>query len=317
METRFGLITKRSPPQTWAHHTPGHPPKGRPSPRLKGSGREDARSYTASAMRFARTLLLCCLSLCRPAAAQPIPADDEAVKKLIHNHLSKIASPSIYSFAFEIAPTYAPGRQAEAFVLRWENEVAACIDEMQSGWEWLIRAGSRLDLTDAVGWDSSLQPEGCASFLDGVRSARYRQTHEEQDKRMREKQGRPETHRGTHLMSEPKTFRSLNFYWELPRRAAPGVTPSDQPPSTLPEVKREIRRVAAKRLADGCGPGEALVPRFEDDDPALPVYVRAGQGCDDFVIDIIQDPQCLLTLGAIHSDWKSSHRSGPLRIHAS
>ena len=247
--------------------------------------------------------MLCCLTLCPPAATQPIPTDDEAVKNLVRNRLSKIASPSIYSFAFEIAPTCAPGQQAEVFVLRWENEVAACIDEMQSGWEWLIRAGPRLDLIDGVGWDSSSQPKGCASFLDGVRSARYRQTHDEQDKRMREKQGRPETHRETHLMSEPKTFRSLNFYWELPRRAAPGVTPSDQPPSTLSEVKREIRRIAAKRRADGCGPGEALVPRFEDDDPALLVYVRAGQGCDDFVIDIIQDPQGLLTLGGIDSDW--------------
>ena len=80
---------------------------------------------------------------------QPITADDEAVKNLIRNHLAKIASPSIYSFVFEIVPTYAPRQQAEVFVLRWENEVAACI-ELQSGWEWLIRAGPRLDLIDAV-----------------------------------------------------------------------------------------------------------------------------------------------------------------------
>ena len=76
-------------------------------------------------MRFARALLLCCIDLCWPAAAQPIPADDEAVKNLIRNYLAKIASPSIYSFVFEIAPTYAPGHQAEVFVLPWENEVAA------------------------------------------------------------------------------------------------------------------------------------------------------------------------------------------------
>ena len=183
--------------QNGARHRPGltTPPAIRrrvgPSPRLKGSGREDARSYTASAMRFTRALLLCCLTLCPPAATQPIPTDDEAVKNLVRNRLSKIASPSIYSFAFEIAPTYAPGQQAEVFVLRWKNEVAACIDEMQSGWEWLIRAEPRLDLIDGVGWDSSSQPKGCASFLDGVRSARYRQTHDEQDKRMRRKARAP------------------------------------------------------------------------------------------------------------------------------
>ena len=50
-------------------------------------------------------------------------------------------------------------------------------------------------------------------------------------------------------------------------------------------------------------PARPSYPRFEDDDPALLVYVRAGQGCDDFVIDIIQDPQGLLTLGGIDSDW--------------
>jgi hypothetical protein len=252
-------------------------------------------------MRFAPTLLLGSIILC-PASAQPVPADDEAIQNLIRNHLAKIAAPTIYSSLFEIPQAYTPGKECEVFVLRSENEVTACIDELQSGWVWLVRPGPRLDLIDNERWDPSSRTESCASFLDGERRIHRPLTYDEQDKRIREKQGLPPADRETEFIREPKTFRSLNFRWQVPQRANPGAAAGNQLPSTLPEVKQEIQRVAAQRRAD-CGPGEALLPRFEDDDPALIVYIQAGRNCKDFVIDLIPDLEGRLTLGSINGDW--------------
>ena len=89
--------------------------------------------------------------LCWPAAAQPIPADNEAVDNLIRNYLAKIASPSIYSFVFEITPPTLPDSKLKSSSFRGKTKWRPAIDELQSGWEWLIRAGPRLDLIDAVG----------------------------------------------------------------------------------------------------------------------------------------------------------------------
>jgi len=251
-------------------------------------------------------ILSSCFSVPSPAQTQPL--DDKTFRDLLIQTLTRDLRYFLY-WNRERFPAYSPGREVTVATLRNSREYFACIDALNHGIEGLVLAGPRLSTVHRAQWTSGRT--NCSEPTSGFRGRTYALTDFEQQRRLIEKAGLP--------IPEPisvpretadRNFVEVKFEWELPALEPPPGDSRGSEPRTIEDVRQEVRRVAAKHRAADCGPGEALIPHFSDDDPGLLVWVRLGDHCPDGVVQIIPDTEGRLTLGKL---WMSEFDNDAVR----
>jgi hypothetical protein len=241
--------------------------------------------------------LLC--HLAAPLSAQTNPLDDETFRTLLVERLARAFREAVFLEEGR-QRTYSAGRNVTLATLRNSREYSVCIDQLNYGSEGLILKDPRLTTVHRSQWKAG--QASCSEFLSHFRDRQYALTDFEQQQRLREKAGLPVPEVATSVPRETadQALSEAVFAWELPALEPPAADQSKTQPRTIEEVRQEVRRVAAKHRGTDCGPGEALIPYFSDDDPYLYVWLKLGERCPEGVIHIIPDLEGRLTLGKLY-----------------
>jgi hypothetical protein len=247
--------------------------------------------------------------------AQTSLLDDESFRRLVIQNLTRELRYAAYWDVGRLAD-YAAGRKVTLAALRNSHEFLVCIEELQRSTEGLVLGGTggitgpRLAVVSAAHWQSG--QGNCSEKISSFRHRNFKQTDFEQQRRLLEKNGLPVPEAPFAIQREEadRNISEAVFVWELPVLEPPDAYSRRTKPGAIEEVRQEVRRVAAKHRGADCGPGEALIPYFSDDDAWLFVWVRLGERCPDGVIDVMAGPEGRLSLGKL---WMSEFDNDAVR----